>query len=417
MVKTGINKYQDIIKRRDDFPSLKNKYNGYPLAYLDGPGGSQVPNIVIEAISNYYKNSNANTHGFFITSKKTDDIIERTRQSCAAFINAEKSSCISFGANMTSLNFSLSKAIGRHLRNGDEIVITQLDHEANRGPWINLRENGIIVREVLLRQDGTLDYDDFYKKINEHTKLVAVGLASNALGTVNNIKLIRQLTYEVGAWLLVDAVHYAPHFSIDVKSLGVDFLLCSAYKFYGPHVGILYSRENLLDQLQSDRLRTQDPKSPFRIETGTLNHAAVAGVNAAVEYIASIGKGNDLRSKINSGMQVIGNYENYLAKMLYNGLKKIPGVILYGPSFENPHRAPTVSFTIKDYEPSEACSLLGEKGICVWDGHFYAIRAIEVLGLMEKGGLIRAGISLYASKDDVQRLISGIKEITKRKLK
>ena len=417
MVKTGNNKFKDIIKRRDDFPSLKKKYNGYPLAYLDGPGGSQVPDVVIKAISNYYKNSNANTHGFFITSKDTDEIIEKTRHACAAFVNAEKSSCISFGANMTSLNFSLSKAIGRHLRKGDEIVITQIDHEANRGPWINLRENGIIVREVLLKQNGTLDYEDFYKKINEHTRLVAVGLASNALGTVNNIKLIRQLSYEVGAWLLVDAVHYAPHFPIDVKSWGVDFLLCSAYKFYGPHVGVLYSREGLLDQLQTDRLRTQDPKSPCRIETGTLNHAAIAGVNAAIEYIASIGKGKDLRSKIVSGMQVIGNYENYLAKMLYNGLKKIPGVVLYGPSFENPHRAPTVSFTINGCEPSEACSILGEKGIFVWDGNFYAIRAIEVLGLLEKGGLIRAGISLYASKDDIQRLVSGIKEIAKGKIK
>lgn len=416
-MKSGNNLYKDIIKLRADFPSLKKQYNGHPLAYLDGPGGSQVPAVVIDAISDYYKNSNANTHGFFITSKETDGVIEKARQTSAEFLHAENSNCISFGANMTTLNFSLSKAIGRYLRKGDEILITQLDHEANRGPWINLRENGIVVREVLLKQDGTLDYEDFYKKINEKTRLVAMGFASNALGTVNNVKLIRQLTYEVGAWLLVDAVHYAPHFPVDVKSLGVDFLICSAYKFYGPHVGILYSREGLLDQLQTDRLRTQDPKSPNRIETGTLNHAAIAGVSAAIEYIASIGKGNDLRSKIVSAMGKIGSYENYLAKFLYNELKKIPGVNLYGPSFENAHRAPTVSFTIDGIEPSNVCQLLGEKGICVWDGHFYAIRAIEVLGLLEKGGLVRAGISLYASKDDVQRLVSGIKEIVKGKSK
>ena len=409
--------YKDIVKHRADFPSLKKQYNGYPLAYLDGPGGSQVPSAVINAISNYYKNSNANTHGFFITSMESDKIIEKTRQACAAFVNAENSDCISFGANMTTLNFSLSKAIARHLRKGDEILITQLDHEANRGPWINLRENGIIVREVLLRQDGTLDYEDFYKKINERTRLVTMGMASNALGTVNNVKLVRQLAFEVGAWLLVDAVHYAPHFPIDVKSLGIDFLLCSAYKFYGPHVGILYSREGLLDQLQTDRLRTQDPKSPNRIETGTLNHAAIAGVNAAIEYIASFGEGKDLRPKIVSAMEKIGSYENYLAKILYNELKKIPGVNLYGPSFENSQRAPTVSFTINGMEASEACHILGEKGICVWDGNFYAIRAIEVLGLLEKGGLIRAGISLYATKDDVQRLVKGVKEISKGKTK
>ncbi len=416
-MKSGNNLYKDIIKLRADFPSLKKQYNGHPLAYLDGPGGSQVPAVVIDAISDYYKNSNANTHGFFITSKETDGVIEKARQTSAEFLHAENSNCISFGANMTTLNFSLSKAIGRSFRKGDEVLITQLDHEANRAPWINLRENGIVVREVLLKQDGTLDYEDFYKKINEKTRLVAMGFASNALGTVNNVKLIRQLTYEVGAWLLVDAVHYAPHFPVDVKSLGVDFLICSAYKFYGPHVGILYSREGLLDQLQTDRLRTQDPKSPNRIETGTLNHAAIAGVSAAIEYIASIGKGNDLRSKIVSAMGKIGSYENYLAKFLYNELKKIPGVNLYGPSFENAHRAPTVSFTIDGIEPSNVCQLLGEKGICVWDGHFYAIRAIEVLGLLEKGGLVRAGISLYASKDDVQRLVSGIKEIVKGKSK
>jgi len=416
-MKPEYNLFKDIIKRRADFPSLKKQYNGYPLAYLDGPGGSQVPSAVIDAISNYYKNSNANTHGFFITSKESDKIIEKTRDVCAEFLNAENSSCISFGANMTTLNFSLSKAIARHLKKGDEILITQLDHEANRGPWINLRENGIVIREVLLKQDGTLDYEDFYKKINERTRLVAMGFASNALGTVNNVKLVRQLTYEVGAWLMVDAVHYAPHFSIDVKSLGVDFLICSAYKFYGPHVGILYSRESLLDQLQTDRLRTQDPKSPNRIETGTLNHAAIAGVKAAIGYIASIGKGKDLRTKIVSAMEKIGSYENYLAKILYNELKKIPGVNLYGSAFDNSRRAPTVSFTINGIEASEACQILDEKGICVWDGHFYAIRAVEVLGLLEKGGLIRAGISLYASKDDVQRLVKGVKEIAKGKTK
>ena len=417
MMKSQDDLYKDIIKHRADFPSLKKKINGYPLAYLDGPGGSQVPSSVINAISNYYKNSNANTHGFFITSKGTDDIIEKTRQICSAFLNAESSSRISFGANMTTLNFSLSKAIGKHLRKDDEILITQLDHEANRGPWINLRENGIIVREVLLNQDGTLNYEDFYKKINERTRLVAMGLASNALGTLNNVKLARQLTYEVGAWLLVDAVHYAPHFPIDVKSSGVDFLLCSAYKFYGSHVGILYSREGFLDQLQTDRLRTQNPKSPNRIETGTLNHAAIAGVKAAIEYIASFGIGNNIRTKIVSGMQKIGNYENHLAKLLYNGLKKIQGVTLYGPSFEGKNKAPTVSFTINGFEPSEVCCILGEKGICVWDGHFYAIRAIEVLGLLEKGGLVRAGISIYTTKDDIQRLITGIKEIVKGKTK
>lgn len=382
----NVSKYANIIKRRNDFPSLKRKINGYQLAYLDGPGGSQVPQTVIDEISAYYKTCNANTHGFFITSRESDKIVEQAREYSAAFLGAESGDCISFGANMTSLNFSLSKAIGRLLHKGDEIVITQLDHEANRGPWLNLRENGVVIREVILKQDGTLDYEDFNKKINEKTRLVAMGLASNALGTVNNVNLIRQLTYEVGALLAVDAVHYAPHFPIDAKSLGVDFLMCSAYKFYGPHVGILYSKLGLLEQLQTDRLRTQSPKVPYRIETGTLNHAAIAGVKSAIDYISTFGEGNVLRSKLVSGMEHIGTYENFLAKKLYNGLKRIEGVKIYGLSFDPLQRAPTISFTVDGAAPSEVCAAIGERGICIWDGHFYAVRAVEVLGLLEKGG-------------------------------
>ncbi len=414
-MKPALSAFKKIIERRNDFPSLKKTVNGNPLAYLDGPGGSQVPQQVIDAISDYYKNSNANTHGFFVTSKESDSLVSQAREYAAKFLGAENSDCISFGANMTTLNFSLSKSIGRNLHEGDEIVITQLDHEANRGPWLNLRENGIVIREVTLNQDGTLDYGDFNNKINEKTRLVAAGLASNALGTVNNIKLIRQLTYEVGALLMVDAVHYAPHFPIDLKSLGVDFLICSAYKFYGPHVGILYSRPGLLEQLHTDRLRTQDPRAPFRIETGTLNHAAIAGVKAAIDYIASLGSGDNLRGKIVSGMENIEAYEHFLAKKLYDGLKNIEGVKIFGLPFDILQRAPTVSFTIDGIESAEACRKLGEKGICVWDGHFYAIRAVEVLGLFEKGGLIRAGISLYNTEEDIKRLLSGVKEIIKRK--
>ena len=416
-MKAKAEQFNGITKRRNDFPSLNKRVNGYQLAYLDGPGGSQVPQLVIDAISNYYINSNANTHGYFPTSIESDEIILQARKAAADFLGAESPDCISFGANMTTLNFSLSKAIGRSLQEGDEIVITQLDHEANRGPWLNLRERGIIVREVLLKQDGTLDYFDFKEKINERTRLVAVGMSSNALGTVNNIKFIRQLAYEVGAWLMVDAVHYAPHFSIDVKSLGVDFLICSAYKFYGPHVGILYSRDGLLGQLQTDRLRTQDSKAPHRIETGTLNHAAIAGVKAAIEFIASFGEGNSLRSKLVDAMEKINLYEHHLASYLYGELKKINSVTVYGQPFDDQLRAPTVSFTIDGIEPAEACKKFGEKGICAWDGNFYAIRAVEVLGLYEKGGLIRAGISLYNTIDDVNRLLTEVKSLSKKNSK
>jgi len=412
-MKQGNISFSEITKHRKDFPSITRCINGYPLAYLDGPGGSQVPLQVIEAISSYYKNSNANTHGNFITSEETDKIIDNARSAVANFLGAESSRSISFGANMTSINFSLSKAIARSLQKGDEIIITQLDHEANRGPWLNLREQGIVIREVLLKQNGTLDYFDFEKKINQKTRLVAVGIASNALGTINNINLIRQLTYESGTLLLADAVHYAPHFSIDVNSLGVDFLICSAYKFYGPHVGILYSREDLLERLQTDRLRTQTQSAPHRIETGTLNHAAITGVKAAIDYISSFGNGKDYRIKLVDAMNKIHSYEFELATSLYNGLKEIKGVNLYGPSFDEPLRAPTVSFTIEGITAAEASKKLGEKGICIWDGHFYAIRALEVLGIYEKGGLIRAGISLYNTKEEIDRLLKEVKSISR----
>ncbi len=409
--------YKDIIQRRNDFPSLDRTHNGYPLVYLDGPGGTQVPQQVIDAMVKYYTTCNANHNGRFITSQESDAIIEESREAMATLLNAESAGNISFGANMTTMTFSLSKAISRILKPGEEILITQLDHEANRGPWLNLQENGIVVREVKLKPDGILDYDDFKNKINEKTRLAAMGLASNALGTVNNIPLIRELTTQVGAWLLIDAVHYVPHLPVDVKELKVDFLLCSAYKFYGPHVGILYSKTGLLDELKTDRLRTQKQHSPYIIETGTLNHAALAGVKAAVEYIASFGTGSDFRTNVVTAMQRIYSYEHKLAHYLYEGLSGINRVTIYGPSFSELKRAPTISFTLDGVKPPEICSFLNEKGICVWDGHFYAIRPVEVLGLLEKGGLTRAGISLYNIQEEIDRLLEEIKKIIKAQTK
>lgn len=253
-----------MLNCRKDFPSLKRTYNNLPLAYFDGPGGTQIPKQVIDAIVNYYERCNTNTHGYFITSHETDQVIDQARDRMAAFLNAPSADCISFGANMTTLSYSLSKALLRMYKPGDEIVITELDHEANRAPWLSMKDHGIIIREVVLKNDGTLDYQDFKSKINNNTKLVAMGMASNALGTVNDIGPVRQWTKEVDANLLLDAVHYAPHFSIDVQMLDVDFLLCSAYKFYGPHVGILYSKNGLLDKLPTDCLRTQDQNAPLK---------------------------------------------------------------------------------------------------------------------------------------------------------
>ena len=406
-----LSSFADFIERRKDFPSLERTHNGYPLAYLDGPGGTQVPRQVIDAVSWYYKTCNSNTHGFFITTNESDAMIEETRYKLAAFLGAGSGKNISFGHNMTTLNYMLSRALGKHFQPGDEILITQLDHEANRGPWIALREEGIVVREVRIKDDATLDYEDLESKLNDNTRLVAMGFSANTTGTVNNVRKVRQMSYQVGAWLLVDAVHYAPHFPIDVSSLGVDFLLCSAYKFYGTHLGILYSREGLLDSIPAYRLRTQEQRAPYCIETGTLNHAAISGAGAAVEYIATFGEGENLRKKIVQAMERLARYEHILAKRIFEDLQEIPGVTVIGPSFATNERAPTISFTIADKDPVEVCKRLNEKGICAWDGHFYGIRPIEVLGLLERGGVTRVGISLYNTEEEVVRLLDAVREI------
>ena len=330
----------DSASVRKQFPSLGRKHNDMPMVFFDGPAGTQVPFAVIDAITHYYKTSNANTHGAFVTTAETDIVIHHMRVCMAALLGAESERCISIGQNMTTLNFSLARAISRILRAGDEVVITQLDHEANRGPWLTLRESGINIREVGLLQNGQLDYDDFAAKINEKTRLVCMGMSANSIGTVNDFKSIRALTYRYNSWLLLDAVHYAPHFSIDVSEIGCDFLLCSAYKFYGPHVGILYSKPGVLDRIPTDRLRTAGQAAPESIETGTLNHAAIAGVGAAVEFLASLGTGNSLRDKLVSAYQKISHHEYTLARRLYDSLSKIPGVNVMGQDFASPKQDP-----------------------------------------------------------------------------
>ncbi len=378
------------------------------MIYLDGPGGTQVPNQVLESMNNYYSQSNTNTHGAFLTSQETDAVIDKVREDVSTLLGAEGPHTISLGQNMTTLNYSLARGIGRVLQEGDEILITQLDHEGNRGPWLSLRELGIEVLEVKLLEDGTLDYQDLEEKVNDRTRIIAVGMASNALGTVNDIPRIRKIAYDVGAWLVLDAVHYAPHFSVDVQQLGCDFLLCSAYKFYGPHIGMLYSRPGLLDRIPTDRLRTADQSAPYCIETGTLNHAALAGVSSSIEFIGSLSNGNKLRDRLAEAYQLIGKHERKLATKLYSGLKEIKGIELIGQNFENPHRAPTLSFTAEGLTPWEVCEHLSKYNICAWDGHFYAIRAIEVLGLLERGGVTRMGFSMYNEEQEVDTVLDVI---------
>jgi cysteine desulfurase family protein (TIGR01976 family) len=330
------------------------------------------------------------------------------RAAVAALLGAADARCISFGQNMTTLNFSLSAALGRALSPGDEIVITELDHEANRGPWLRLRDSGIVVHEVRLLASGLLDHADLREKITPRTRVLAIGLASNALGTVNDVALARRLTRPVGALLVVDAVHYAPHFPLDVQALDVDFLLCSAYKFYGPHVGILYSAPGALDRLATDRLSTQDPAAPFRIETGTLNHAAIWGVHAALEYLAGFGSGASLRARLVAAMTDISAYEHRLARYYHDAVRELPGVRVFGPDFGTRARAPTVSITVERHTASQAAAALAAQNLCVWDGSFYAARAVEVLGASGRGGLLRTGVSLYTTEDELNRLLAAV---------
>jgi len=398
-------------RSRTDFPALLRPRNGVELAFLDGPAGSQVPAAVIEAIGDFYVSCNVNTQGNFPLSREVDRRMQIARQTLATFLGAASADCISFGQNMTTLCYALSAAIGRTLKPGDEVLITQLDHEANRGPWLRLEEHGAVIREVRLKESGVLDAEDMAAKICAHTKVFALGASSNALGTVNDIALARRLTREVDALLVVDAVHYAPHFPLDVQAMDADFLLCSGYKFYGPHVGVLYSKPGALERLPTDRLCVQDPAAPYRIETGTLNHAAIDGLRAAVEYLAGWGAGSTVRERLVDAMSGICAYEHQLAHYYHEGARRIPGVRVWGPGFDTRARAPTVSITLDKHSAAAAATALGAQGICLWDGDFYAARTVEVLGLKERGGLLRTGVSMYTTQADIERLLTGIERL------
>ena len=397
---------------RSEFPSLFEKdEKGNQVVYLDGPGGTQVPISVIESVSDYYKTSNANTHGEFPSSKKTDNIMESMREKASVFLGAESKETISIGQNMTTLNYSLARAFSKLFKQGDEVIITELDHEANRGPWKTLENIGVKLIEVKLLNDGTLDYEDFKNKINDKTVLVAMGMASNSLGTINDFVQIKEYLKNYNSLFLLDAVHYAPHFSINVQDLECDFLLCSAYKFYGPHVGLLYSRPGLLEKIQPDRLIVQDQFAPFIIETGTLNHAACNGVTAAIDFIASLGEGKTVKEQLIDAYKNLGQHEFQIASHLYSELSALRKISIVGTSFESTKRSPTVSFVHNEFTANEICKKLAQENICAWDGHFYALKSIQALGLEEKGGVTRLGISVYNTLDEINRTVELISKI------
>ena len=399
-------------KIREYFPSLgRVDTNNNQIIYLDGPGGTQVPIQVIEGISQYYIRSNANTHGEFVTSKETDFMMDGVRERVSEMLGSEGPKTISIGQNMTTLNYSLARALSRKFNEGDEVIITELDHEANRGPWKVLEEVGVKLIEVKLLDNGTLDYTDFKNKINNKTVMVCMGMSSNALGTLNDFVGIGNYLKDKNCLFLLDAVHYAPHFSINVQELGCDFMLCSAYKFYGPHVSFLYSKPGLLGSLTTDRLVVQDQEAPYIIETGTLNHAACSGVASAIDFISSIGKGYSLSEKLESAYKQISIHEFELAKHLYDSLQKEDKITVIGQDLSSKKRTPTVSLVHNDFSPQDVCKKLASKNICAWDGHFYALKAIQKLGLEQAGGVTRLGVSLYNTKQEIDRVVKVIKNL------
>jgi cysteine desulfurase family protein (TIGR01976 family) len=369
-----------------------------------------VPRAVVDAMVDYLCHHNANTHWNYPTSAETDGIIATARQALAEFVGGAADEIV-FGANATTIAFHLSRALGKVISPGDEIVVTELDHHANVGPWQALaRECGCSLRVVRMNPgDGTLDWDDFEQKVNKRTKLVSIGAASNALGTINDVKRASRLARAVGAYSFVDAVHYVPHHLADVQAIGCDFLVCSAYKFYGPHIGALWCRRELLDSLPFAKLQPAPDKSPDRAETGTLNHEGIAGAAAAIDFLASIGSGMLRRDKLAAAFAVLHQRASELVRRLWTGLAEVDGVTLYGPPPDDP-RTPTVAFTVRGVGSSEVARRLSERGVFVSHGDFYAATVVERLGL-GADGLVRAGCACYTSAEEVDRLVDGVKEI------
>ena len=408
---------------RKQFPALKREVNGCPVAYLDGPGGYQVPEIVIEAVKHYLVDMNANVGYQFETAQNTSAMIQAARGIFADFFNCSWDEVV-FGANMTTLNFALAQALVRQLRPGETVLITELDHEANRGPWLQLQDRGIDVADVAMDINTcTLDMEDLRDKLIKKPKVVAVNYASNGVGTISDVQKIIQMSHEVGAIAVVDAVHYAAHGSLDVKKLDADFLLCSAYKFFGPHIGVMYAKKEMLSRLAPLNLRTQQQMPPFMIETGTLQHEGIAGAAAAVEFIADIGlkfghefggQAGDLktnrRNQIIAGLRVFDSYEMALTEYFIEAITtNISRATIYGPVPGHP-RTSTVSFTYEGYTADQVAKYLGNRGLFVWGGHFYAIRLVEKLGLLDRGGLVRVGIAPYNCQAELDRLIEALRE-------
>ncbi len=403
---------------RHQFPALAQEINDQPMIFFDGPGGTQVPRSVMDAMSDYLTRSNANAHGAFATSVRTDALITSARIAIADFLGCDSDEVV-FGANMTTLTFALSRAIGRELQPGDEIVVTRLDHDANIAPWCALEEHGAVIRIIDINvEDCTLDMVDLERQITNRTRLVAVGYASNAVGTINNVAEVVRLAHAVGALVFVDAVHYAPHGPINVRALDCDFLACSAYKFFGPHVGVLYGKHEHLTRLRPYKVQPASEQVPSRWETGTQNHEGLAGVVAMIDYLTELGRrispSVERRSAaLVAAMEAIQQYERDLCEQLVTGLLQIPGLILYGiiAPARFAWRTPTVAVRLTGHTPYTIAKALGDRGIFTWNGNFYALKLTKRLGVESSGGFLRIGLLHYNTVEEVHFLLKVLNEI------
>ena len=399
----------DLQSIRRQFPALSLKVDGEPVVYLDNPAGTQVPQRVIDRTAEYWRTMNANQGGTSVTSQRSDALIAQVRQAAATFLNAASADEIVFGPNMTTLTFALSRAIGRELRPGDEIIVTRLDHDANVSPWLALQERGVTVRFVDMQvPECTLDMNDLHRQLTRRTRLVAITHASNAVGTIPDLAAVSRAAHAAGAWVWVDAVHYGPHGPIDVRAIDCDFLVCSSYKFYGPHQGVLYGRRELLQRLRPYKVRPSSDEVPTRWETGTQNHECLAGMLGAFEYLAELGGADRVgRPALEAAMDRIRSHERALAARLIDGLRQIPGIQIYGITTPEQfdRRAPTVSLTWPPHRPEAVASWLASHQVFVTHGDHYATELMTRLGLVEQGGTLRIGMAHYNTASEVDLVL------------
>ncbi|MFO7461667.1 MAG: cysteine desulfurase-like protein [Desulfatiglandales bacterium] len=410
----------DIQSVRSQFPSLQQTHNGRQVIFFDNPGGTQVPRTVVDAMTHYLLHDNANHGGAYATSRRSDAMIEEAHRAMADMLGASSPDEIVFGPNMTSLTFSLSRALAHWLKPGDEIVVTRMDHDANISPWMLLaRDKGTSLRWVDFRpEDCTLDMDDLERRLSRRTRILACAYASNAVGTINDVKTITEMAHHAGALVFIDAVQFAPHALIDVQALDCDFLACSAYKFFGPHEGVLYGKFDLLDRLPAYKVRPAKDRPPHKFETGTQNHEGIAGTLAAVEYLAALSGSTHAhetrRERLTAAMKRVEAYERTLVSRLISGLEQVKGLHIYGitASSRIEQRVPTVAFRLNGFSPRQVAEHLGKKGIFVWDGNYYALAVTERLGVEDMGGMVRVGLVHYNTNDEVDRLIDELCQLS-----